>query len=477
MAELKSRSIAPIQTELRVPGDEQISHRALACAALSNGPCQLKGFLPAAGPQTTVRALRQMGIEVSHDDQDPTLVRVTGCGGKLPRIAEEIDCGNELITLVLGIAMAAPRNERVVFWADEELSQKPLKRILEPLRALGVDIQSKGSGIDSAPLVVTPSEELRPAVWKASSALVEAKTAFLIAAHAIKGVSRYEEPFPTPNHTENILRFMHTSIWQDADRDTVNVCGPQRLESREIIIPGDISHAAPWLVLAAAREGAHLIVQNIGLNETRTTALGVLVRMGALIRERFDHRRRMEPMGRLEVRGSKLHGTSILGREVPCLMEEICVLAVAGALAAGRTTIRDAEELRSRRPDRIALTVKNLRRMGVQVKERDDGMDITGQGKLKAARVETQGDPRIGMAFAIAGLCAEGGETIIEDAEGIEQAYPGFGKTLHHLIATRIPKGSRTPVVTNLPNLFANGYFDHEEERTAKRNDSAAFTP
>jgi 3-phosphoshikimate 1-carboxyvinyltransferase len=219
------------------------------------------------------------------------------------------------------------------------------------------------------------------------------------------------------------------------------------LESRDLPIPGDISNAATWLTAAALQPGSHLIIENVCMNPTRAGILSVLIRMGANLREVFNDRGSFEKMGRIEVYGSKLRGTTILGREVPALYEEIPLIAVAGALAEGRTLIRDASDLRALPVDRISLTVKNLRSMGVNVKERDDGMEITGGKPLKGARIDTEGDPRVAMAFAVAGLFTEA-ETTIRDSECIDRLYPEFSQTLQYLIAVRHSAGSQIPVMT-----------------------------
>src|SRR5207245_855581 len=222
-----------------------------------------------------------------------------------------------------------------------------------------------------------------------------------------------DEPFASRNHTELMFNYFLIRTVKGED-DTVSVFGDQVPESRDFMIPGDISSAAFWMVAAAAQPGGHLLVRNIGLNDTRTALLGVLVRMGAQVREAIEDVDQLEPRGIVEVTGAALKGTVIQGKEVPQLIDELPVLAIAGALATGTTIIRNAQELRVKESDRIAAIAHNLRSMGTQVTEMKDGLEIHGPAALHGTRVASFGDHRIAMAFAIAGLFADG-ETIVQD--------------------------------------------------------------
>src|SRR6266480_5242564 len=230
--------------------------------------------------------------------------------------------------------------------------------------------------------------------------------------------------------------------------DAISVFGDQVPESRDFSIPGDLSSAAFWLVAAAAQSGGHLLVRNIGLNDTRTALLGVLVRMGAQVREAIEDSDQVEPRGVVEVTGGPLKGTVIQGKEVPRLIDELPILAVAGALANGRTVIRQAGELRVKETDRIAAIAHNLRTMGTQVAELNDGLEISGPAPLHGAQVASFGDHRIAMAFAIAGLFAEG-ETVVQDAECIRESYPGFETMLEEFSNPKRMQVS-TPVIGSL---------------------------
>jgi 3-phosphoshikimate 1-carboxyvinyltransferase len=229
---------------------------------------------------------------------------------------------------------------------------------------------------------------------------------------------------------------------------SVSVFADQVPESRDFTIPGDISSAAFWLVAAAAQPGGHLLVRDAGLNDTRTTLLGVLIRMGAQVREAVEDVDQIEPRGTVEVTGAPLKGTVIQGKEIPQVIDELPILAIAGALASGTTTIRHAQELRVKETDRIAAIAHNLRAMGAQVIELNDGLEIHGRGSLRGARVASFGDHRIAMAFAVAGLFADG-ETVVQDAQCVHESYPDFGKALEEFMN---PKRQRvtTPVISSL---------------------------
>jgi 3-phosphoshikimate 1-carboxyvinyltransferase len=232
------------------------------------------------------------------------------------------------------------------------------------------------------------------------------------------------------------------------DNGSVSVFGDQVPESRDFDIPGDISSAAFWLVAAAAQRRGHLLIRDVGLNDTRTALLAVLLRMGAQVREAVEDVEHVEPRGIVEVTGLPLKGTVIQGKEVPQLIDELPILSVAGALANGKTILRQAEELRVKETDRIAAIAHNLRTMGAQVAELNDGLEIHGPAQLHGARVPSFGDHRIAMAFAIAGLFADG-ETIVQDSECIRESYPGFEAVLEEFSNSKRMQIS-TPVIGSL---------------------------
>src|SRR2546430_3305099 len=319
-----------------------------------------------------------------------------------------------------------------------------MDRVIEPLRKMDADIVAEGP--EQTPPLRIRGGSLRGIHYRAPIASAQVKSAILLAGLFAKGKTTVDEPLTSRNHTELMFNYFLIRTAKGED-NAVSVFGDQVPESRDFTIPGDISSAAFWLVAAAAQSGGHLLVRNIGLNDTRTAPLGVLVRMGAQVREAVEDDQ-SEPRGVVEVTGVPLKGTVIHGKEIPQLIDELPVLAVAGALASGTTIIRHANELRVKETDRIAAIAQNLRAMGVQVIELNDGLEIHGPAPLRGARLSSFGDHRIAMAFAVAGLFADG-ETIIQDSECIRESYPGFEKDLDEFISPRRVRTS-TPVIGTL---------------------------
>jgi 3-phosphoshikimate 1-carboxyvinyltransferase len=273
------------------------------------------------------------------------------------------------------------------------------------------------------------------------------KSAILLAGLFAKGKTTVNEPMASRNHTELMLSYFLVRTIKEEDGG-ISIFGDQTPESRDFNIPGDISSAAFWLVAAGAQPGGHLLIRDAGLNDTRTTLLGVLIRMGAQVREAIEDVDQAEPRGTVEITGAPLKGTVIQGKEIPQVIDELPILAVAGALASGTTTIRHAQELRVKETDRIAAIAHNLRAMGAQVIELNDGLEIHGRGSLRGAKVASFGDHRIAMAFAVAGLFADG-DTIVQDAQCVHESYPNFRDALDEIMN---PKKVRmtTPVISSL---------------------------
>jgi 3-phosphoshikimate 1-carboxyvinyltransferase len=278
-------------------------------------------------------------------------------------------------------------------------------------------------------------------------ASAQVKSALLLAGLFAKGKTTVHEPAVSRNHTELMLNYFLVRTLREED-GSASIFGDQVPESRDFLIPGDISSAAFWLVAAGAQPGGHLLVRRTGLNDTRTALLGVLIRMGAQVREAIEDVDQIEPRGTVEVTGAPLKGTVIQGKEIPQLIDELPILAVAGALASGKTIIRHAKELRVKETDRIAAIAHNLRAMGVRVVELDDGLEIQGRAELRGACVASFGDHRIAMAFAVAGMFADG-ETIVQDVECVRESYPGFEKALDEFVSSKRTRLT-TPVISSL---------------------------
>ena len=428
MADLRVKRVKKFSAELTVPGDKSISHRALMFAALSNGPCDITGFLAGEDCLATRRALEAMGVEIEDLGDDDTHIRVHGCRGKFQEPTAPIDCGNSGTSMRLLSGILATQPFQTVLTGDESLSKRPMGRIALPLEKMGARVKGVGDRC-LAPLEITGRERLTPIQYDSPKASAQIKSAIMLAALGAEGKTSITEPYPSRDHTERMLNYLLVKNIREGD--TVSIWGGQTPESRDIDVPGDISSAAFWIVAAAARPGARLLIDNVGLNPTRIGILSALIRMGAKITERIDESG-CEPKGSIEVVGGDLNATEIGGAEIPTLIDEIPILAVAAALADGKTVIKDAEELRVKESDRISTVAENLGRMGVTVEQFGDGMEITGGAKMKGAEIQSLGDHRIAMAFAIAGLFADG-DTVIRDVGCIETSYPGFIRELEQL--------------------------------------------
>ena len=422
--ELRIKRASRIDIEITVPGDKSISHRAVIIAALSNGICTLRGFLPSEDCMHTVNAMRALGIKIEQPQPDTLIVH--GKKRVLAPPKKEINCGNSGTTMRLLAGLLAGQTFESRLVGDAALLRRPMDRVIAPLRQMGANILAEGP--EQTPPLRIHGGSLRGIRYRLPIASSQVKSALLLAGLFAKGKTTVEEPSPTRNHTEMMFNYFLVSTAKDGE-GSVTVFGDQVPESRDFTIPGDISSAAFWLVAAAAQPRGHLLVREVGLNDTRTALLGVLLRMGAQVREAIEEVDQLEPRGIVEVTGVPLKGTVIQGREVPQLIDELPILAVAGALANGKTIIRHAQELRVKESDRIAAIAHNLRTMGTQVTEMNDGLEIHGPAPLHGARVASFGDHRVAMAFAIAGLFADG-ETIVQDAECIRESYPGFEAVL-----------------------------------------------
>jgi len=442
MSHWKIHRAPVVHTEIQVPGDKSISHRAVFIAALSNGPCVIRGFLPSEDCMSTVSAVRALGVRI--EQPEPTTLVVHGVRKQFTAPTADIDCGNSGTTmrLLAGILAAQPFKSRLI--GDASLSKRPMKRIIDPLTEMGAKITAEGAK-NSPPLVIEGAKP-HPITYFMPVSSAQVKSAILLAGLFAKGKTSITEPNQSRDHTERMLSYF--LVRPQRDDLTVSIVGEQTPESRDFTVPGDISSAAFWLVAAAAQPRSHLLVKDVGLNETRTGVLAVLLRMGAHVREIIEEVEEGEPHGSVEIQGAHLKGTIIQGREIPNVIDEIPILAVAGALAQGTTIIADAKELRIKETDRLAAIATNLKAMGVDVTEQEDGLEIIGGAPLRGARLQSFGDHRIAMAFAVAGLFAEG-ETIIEDVDCVATSYPNFYETLEHIM--KPPRESQIPVIGALP--------------------------
>ena len=459
MSSLHSRLLKHIPAEISVPGDKSISHRSVMLAGLCEGTTIVEGFLPSDDCRASMKAMIALGadIEILEESADGKSLKlsVTGHGLKLRQPATDIDCGNSGTTMRLLSGILAAQLFECRLFGDESLSRRPMKRVADPLAAMGANMTGSTEKI-CAPLTICGGE-LRSISYPMPVASAQVKSAILLAGLQAHGKTTVIEPAPTRDHTERLLA--HFGVKCIRDGLSVSVYGGQKPNAKDLVVPGDISSAAFWMVVAAATPGAQLTIANVGLNPTRTGVIGVLLRMGAQIAD-YVVNNEGEAAGNIVVKGAELNATSIGGVEIPNVIDELPILAVAAALARGQTIIRDARELRVKETDRIAAVAHNLRLMGVLVDEFEDGMEITGTGglPLKSAVLDSFGDHRIAMAFAVAGLFAEG-ITTIENTDCIATSYPGFERDL--ALFLNEPKLPDVPVdiISRLPHAVGERLF------------------
>jgi 3-phosphoshikimate 1-carboxyvinyltransferase len=429
------RSCGPIRTTITVPGDKSMSHRSAMFASLAEGRSVITGFLEAEDCLSTVGAMRSLGARIEHTGEGTFVVE--GTGGRLSQPTGDVDCGNSGTTMRLlsGIIAAQPIRARMT--GDASLSKRPMGRVIKPLTEMGARFTAEGG--EGRPPLVVEGGSLKPLSYEMPVASAQVKSAVLLAGLFAEGETSVTEPAACRDHTERMLQEfgvgLDLGLPDEHGRRRIAIKGPQKLRARDFAVPGDISSAAFWLVAGSAKEGSEITMHGAGLNPTRDGIITVLRRMGADITATPDDPNAAEPSGTIVVKGGKLTGTVIAGAEIPNVIDELPVLAVAAALATGKTIIRDAKELRVKETDRIAAVAGNLRAMGAHVTETEDGMEIEGGHPLHGATLQCFHDHRIAMAFAIAGLFASG-ETVIEKVECVATSYPTFGATLEGILAS-----------------------------------------
>ena len=419
-----------ISGELAVPGDKSISHRAAILAGLSDGGCRVENFLSSEDCVNTLRAMVQLGVRyevLKGTEEQPEDLLIHGCGNELKAPDQELDCGNSGTGMRLLAGVLASQKFDSVLVGDESLSGRPMGRVMIPLGEMGAQIDARGEKEGCAPLHISGGS-LKAIEYDMPVASAQVKSAVLLAGLFAPDTTVVYQPATTRDHSERLLNYFGVEVVTEGNRIAIE--GGQKVTARDLVVPGDVSSAAFWIVAAAVTPGSKLTLTNVGLNPTRTAIITVLKRMGARIIDTIEHEDGGEPRGVIEIEGGTLTGTEILPEEVPNLIDEVPILAVAGALSEGTMTIRNAHELRVKETDRIDTVVKNLRAMGGEVEEFDDGMVIPGGQKLQGAQLDSYGDHRIAMAFAIAGLLAESGETTIVNTACVNTSYPCFSQHL-----------------------------------------------
>ncbi|MBM5819979.1 MAG: 3-phosphoshikimate 1-carboxyvinyltransferase [Cyanobacteria bacterium K_DeepCast_150m_m2_101] len=417
---------------VQVPGDKSISHRSLLFGAIAEGVTRIEGLLPAEDPLSTAACLRAMGVAVSPIGAgEPVTVQGVGLDG-LAEPADVLDCGNSGTTMRLMLGLLAGRVGRhFVLSGDGSLRGRPMRRVGAPLAQMGALIHGRKDG-NFAPLAVL-GQPLQGTTIHTPVASAQVKSALLLAALTAQGPTTVIEPVQSRDHSERMLRAFGADLVVGGAGDTeVTVRPGNSLRAQHVIVPGDISSAAFWLVAGAITPGASLIVENVGLNPSRTGILEVLEQMGARIAVLNQRDVAGEPVGDLQVTHGPLQAFAIGAEIMPRLVDEIPVLAVAACCAEGISRITGAEELRVKETDRLAVMARQLGAMGARIDEAEDGMTISGPTPLQGATVDSETDHRVAMSLAVAALVARG-STTIQRPEAAAVSYPEFWHDLERL--------------------------------------------
>jgi len=420
-----------LRGQVRVPGDKSISHRALMLGALAEGETRIRGLLLGEDPRSTAACFQAMGAEIVNLEGEE--VRVRGIGlGNLQEPHDVLNAGNSGTTMRLMLGILASHADRFfTVTGDGSLRSRPMARVITPLEKMGATIWSRDRGL--APIAVR-GQHLQPIHYQSPVASAQVKSCVLLAGLMAEGKTTVTEPALSRDHSERMLRAFGASIEVDPETCSASVIGPARLQGQPVVVPGDISSAAFWLVAGAIVPGSDLIVENVGVNPTRTGILEALQHMEADITLLNERDVAGEPVADIRVRHSALKACTIGGEIIPRLIDEIPILAVAALFAKGTTVIRDAEELRVKESDRLAVMASQLTRMGASLAEFPDGLEIIGGIPLKGAEVDSHTDHRIAMSLAIAALNARGATTI-HRAEAAAVSYPDFTPTLQALMS------------------------------------------
>lgn len=423
---------SPLVGRVRIPGDKSISHRALMLGALAEGETTIEGLLLGEDPRSTAACFRALGAEISELNTDRVTVRGIGIGNLREPIGV-LDAGNSGTTLRLMLGILASHPGRFfTITGDDSLRSRPMGRVVKPLTMMGAEIWGRQDNT-LAPLAVR-GQALKPIHYQSPIASAQVKSCILLAGLMTEGTTTVTEPALSRDHSERMLRAFGAEVIVDPDTISASVVGRAKLRGQAVIVPGDISSAAFWLVAAAIVPGSDLTIENVGINPTRTGILDVLQQMGADITLENERDAAGEPVADLRVRYGPLTGCEIGGAIIPRLVDEIPILAVAAAVAQGKTVIRDAAELRVKESDRLAVMAAALQKMGATLTEQPDGLEITGPTQLVGADVDSHTDHRIAMSLAIAALVAQG-TTTIDRAEAAAISYPDFVPTLERLTA------------------------------------------
>ena len=412
---------------IRVPGDKSISHRSIIFGSLAKGETKVYDILRGEDVLSTIRVFRDLGVSIQ-DDGD--VIRIQGVGFQGLQVpTAPLDMGNSGTSIRLISGVLAGQDFSVTMVGDDSLSKRPMDRVAIPLRQMGVEIAGQGER-DCPPLHEKGTHQLQPIHYRLPVASAQVKSALIFAALQAEGKSTIIEKEKTRDHTEDMIRQFGGEI--QVDGKTIHIQGGQEFKGQTVIVPGDISSAAFWLVAGLILPESVIKIENVGINQTRTGILDVIQEMGGDLT--IDDRDEKAVSASLTVKTSSLKGIRIDGELIPRLIDELPIIALLATQANGQTVIADAEELRVKETDRIQAVADSLNAMGANVVPTEDGMIITGPTPIHGADLETFGDHRIGMMAGIAALLVRDGNVVLDRAEAINTSYPSFFEDLETLL-------------------------------------------
>ena len=429
MQNLRITPAGPLKGSFRPAPDKSLSHRALILSSLARGPMRIKNLLWGDDCLQTLRAFQALGIKI--DGVETGKVTVFGQGGRgLKEPADVIDLGNSGTSMRLLLGVLAGQDFYTVVTGDDSLRSRPMRRVTKPMSQMGAKIFGRDDG-NCAPLSIIGNPHLKAIRYRSPIASAQVKSAILLAGLLAEGETVVEEPFASRDHTERMLTYLGIDLKRDGLR--ASLFGPAEIKGeKEIIVPGDISSAAFFIVAACICPNSNLVIEDVGVNPTRCGLITALKRMGAEIELTNEREDCGEPVASISVKESNLKGIEIPPEDIPGMIDEIPILAVAASLAEGETRIRGARELRVKETDRLKALAAELSRMGARIGELPDGLIIEGPSALAGCEVNSYGDHRMAMALAVAGLVAEG-KTTIQDTECIKTSFPEFEDILKRL--------------------------------------------
>ena len=426
--ELVLEKVNKLKGNIFVPGDKSISHRSLILGSIAQGETRVYNLLNSLDCLRTLGCMQALGVKIELDEDNSVNIKGKGLYG-LQEPNDILDVGNSGTTIRLLTGLLSGQNFYSVLNGDNSIRKRPMKRVVQPLRLMGADIWGREDG-HFASLSIKGSK-LNPFQYTLPVASAQVKSALLLAGLYTTGETVIREPLSTRDHTERMLEIMRADI--KIFPPEIKIKGGKELKSTEIFIPGDISSAAYFIAAASILRDSQIIIKQVGVNPTRTGIIEILKKMGTKIDILNYQIKSNEPQADLMIEYSKPKGVEIKKENVPFLIDELPLIAVVATQAQGKTVVSGAKELRIKETDRIKATVNELKKMGADIEEREDGFAVNGPTRLQGAVCESYNDHRIAMSLAVAALLAEG-KTVIKNSECIDISFPRFEKTLQNLI-------------------------------------------